>query len=186
VCEFDITYKVIQYNNQFNNIAANNTPKYDYLQELLPGLDFNKKLKPGNNDVKKLKGLSSFFNVRGSGEAGFEGDIDASSLTGGETSTSEVPNILDPEKWRITDSGEAPIGSGLLQASGTDTTSTLEPFDERISMKILDDLPPLPFSSTTSTPSSNNIIIGPAPDREFYQLQNQRKPSTGMLGGAPQ
>lgn len=134
VCEFDITYQVIQTNSDFNTIAVNNVPTYDYISDTLPGLDFSKNLNKGNNDIKKIKyGWNDLLGIGGTMEAGREGNINSDSFAGmGETSTSEIPTILEPQKWQITGTGEAPIGSGLLESSGTDTTSTLEPFDESV------------------------------------------------------
>jgi hypothetical protein len=162
ICEFDITYKVIpSAMSGFNEMFKSNEPIYDYNQPSLPGLNFGKKLQPGNTDIKKLQGLGPFFGKQGSDEAGMEGTINQNSFTGGETSTSEVPNILDPEKWQTEGSGEAPNGSGIFNTIGTDTTDELIPTSER----------------GRDLNSSNEFKINPT---------STPKSSTGMLGGAPQ
>ena len=183
ICEFDITYKVIYNNNTFNDIAEGDIPEYKYLDVTLPGLDFSKPLQPTNNDIKKLQGLGPFFGKQGSGETTMEGNINQNSFTGGETSTSEVPNILDPEKWQTEGSGEAPNGSGIFNTIGTDTTDTLTPIEE--SSRDLFELPPLPlgpssFPTTPIEPMVRPLNIG------SIDKSGPSTSTTSMLGGAPQ
>jgi hypothetical protein len=161
ICEFDITYKVIYNDNTFNNITESNIPEYEYLDATLPGLNFSKPLQPGNNDIKKLQGLGPFFGKQGSGETTMEGTINQNSFTGGETSTSEVPNILEPQSWQMQGSGEAPNGSGIFNTIGTDTTDEL-----------------IPTSDSGNKSNSNEFKINPSSTPKWAK-QKEYDPKTG-------
>jgi hypothetical protein len=90
-----------------------------------------------------------------------EGTINQNSFTGGETSTSEVPNILDPEKWQTEGSGEAPNGSGIFNTIGTDTTDEL-----------------IPTSDSGNKSNSNEFKINPSSTPKWAK-QKEYDPKTG-------